>query len=109
MTTLSRRSFLIAAAGAPVALAALPALASGTTHDVAIQGMAFTPATITIARGDTVRWTNADSAPHTATFAGMATPRLGRGQSAELTFDTAGTFDYRCAIHSSMRGQVVVA
>jgi Plastocyanin len=108
MTRLTRRSFLIAAAGAPVALAALPALAA--THQVTIQGMAFSPATITIARGDTIRWTNADSAPHTATFrdSGMDTGRLNRGASGEITFDRAGSFDYICAVHPSMRGRVIV-
>ncbi len=111
MTQLTRRSFLVTAAAAPAALAALPALASAATHQVAIQGMAFAPATLNIARGDTVRWTNADNAPHTATFAGagMATPRLGRGESGELTFDAAGSFDYACAIHPGMRGRIVVS
>ena len=110
MTHLTRRSFLVSAAVAPAAIAALPARAA-TAHQVAIQGMAFSPATITIAVGDTVRWTNGDGAPHTATFAaaGIATPRLGRGDSAELAFNTAGTFDYACAIHPGMRGRVVVS
>lgn len=111
MTALSRRSFLLAVAAAPAALSARPAAAAVRTHDVAIQGMAFSPATITVAVGDTVRWTNADAAPHTATFAAPArdTGRLNRGQSAELTFAEAGSFDYRCAIHGGMRGRVVVA
>lgn len=108
MTDFSRRSFLITAAAAPVALAALPAAAA--TQDVTIQGMAFAPQTLTIAAGDTVRWTNQDGAPHTATFqsAGMDTGRLNRGNSGELTFAQAGTYDYICAIHPSMRGRIVV-
>ena len=57
-----------------------------------------------------VRWTNMDGAPHTATFSerGMDTGRLSRGQSGEVTFSRAGTYDYVCAIHPSMRGRVIV-
>ncbi|PTX03862.1 cupredoxin domain-containing protein [Pararhodobacter aggregans] len=108
MTDISRRAFLITAAAVPASLAALPAAAA--TQDVTIQGMAFAPQTITIAAGDTVRWTNQDGAPHTATFqaAGMDTGRLSRGGTGELTFAQPGTYDYVCAIHPSMRGRVVV-
>ncbi len=107
MTSLTRRSFLIAAAATP-AVVALPAQAA--THTVAIQGMAFAPANITIARGDTITFTNNDAAPHTATFTsgGLDTGRLGRGQSGDLTFDAAGSFEYFCAVHPSMRGRVIV-
>jgi len=107
MPRLTRRSLLFAAASAP-ALITLPARAA--THQVTIASHRFTPAELTIARGDTVRWTNTDAAPHTATLtdASQATPRLGRGQSGELTFARAGTFDYGCALHPSMRGRVVV-
>ncbi len=34
---------------------------------VAIEDFAFTPGTLTLAVGDTVTWTNVDSAPHAAT------------------------------------------
>ena len=109
MTNLTRRKALILAAGTPLALG-LAARARAATTDVAIQGMAFAPATITIAAGDSVRWTNADGAPHTATFrdAGLDTGRLNRGDTGALSFDTPGTYDYVCAIHPSMRGQVIV-
>lgn len=109
MTSLTRRHLLLAAAASP-ALMALPGHAGAATHDVAISGMAFAPATITIAAGDTIRWTNSDGAPHTATFAGGApdTGRLNRGDSAELTFEQPGTFDYVCAFHPGMRGRVIV-
>lgn len=107
MTDFTRRSALLLAASAPVALA-FASRAKAATSEVTISGMAFAPATITVAAGTTIRWTNQDGAPHTATFQGMATPRLNRGDSAELTFANPGTYDYVCAIHSSMRGQVIV-
>jgi plastocyanin len=39
-----------------------------------------------------------------AAFSGL----LAQGTSASLTFNTAGTFTYFCAIHPTMRGTVVV-
>lgn len=106
---LTRRQFLAASALVPATVGFATA-ASATTHDVTIQGMAFTPDSLTISAGDTVRFTNMDGAPHTATSAtaGLDTGRLRRGDTAELTFSTAGTFPYVCAIHASMHGTVIV-
>ena len=38
-----------------------------TDHSVNIQGMAFSPNTVTIQVGDSITWTNQDSFSHTAT------------------------------------------
>ncbi|WP_220443937.1 cupredoxin domain-containing protein [Pararhodobacter zhoushanensis] len=110
MTTMTRRSTLALFAATPLAFA-LAGRAHAATHDIAIEGMAYSPAEITIARGDSITFTNNDSMPHTATFrsAGMDTGRLSQGQTATLTFANAGTFDYFCAVHPSMRARVIVA
>jgi plastocyanin len=84
---------------------------TATTVDVTIQNFAFSPATITVEKGDTVRWTNLDSAPHGAVTVqpGFVTQILGQGQSTTTTFDRPGTFEYICNVHgASMRGTVVV-
>ncbi len=109
MTTLSRRQFVALSMLAPVAMATATK-AQAATHEVSIQGMAFSPASLTIAAGDSVRFTNMDGAPHTATSAsaGLDTGRLRRNDSATLTFATAGSFAYICAIHPSMRGTITV-
>lgn len=106
---ISRRNLLAGMGTLPLA-AGLATSASAATHEVAIQGFAFVPANLSIAVGDTVRFTNADNAPHTATSAsaGLDTGRLGRGDSAELTFDTAGTFNYLCRFHPAMTGAITV-
>lgn len=75
---------------------------------VNIQAFAFTPAVVRVKAGGTVTWTNNDSAAHTATGTGFDTGSLARGQSATVTFDTPGTFDYRCTPHPAMRGTVIV-
>jgi hypothetical protein len=60
--------------------------------------------------GDSVTWTNRDSAAHTATASGggFNTGTLKQGQSATHRFTTAGRFAYICAIHPNMKGTVVV-
>jgi plastocyanin len=96
---------IIAACG----LLALPLVAVAATSAVNIQGFAYSPTPITIRVGDTVTWTNKDGAQHSARFAGMATAILSQGQSGSLTFTTAGTFNYDCAVHgSAMQGTVIV-
>lgn len=91
-------------------LLALPLVASAATFPVNIQGFAYAPNPVTIRVGDTVTWTNRDAAQHSARFAGRpSTPILSQGQSGSVTFTTAGTFNYDCAVYgSSMQGTVVV-
>ncbi|MEN6349405.1 MAG: cupredoxin family copper-binding protein [Syntrophomonas sp.] len=84
---------------------AAPAAGANT---VVIENFAFTPAAITVKKGDTVTWVNRDSAPHTATGAAFDSKGLARGQSFSFTFNEAGTFDYICTYHPSMKGQVIV-
>ncbi len=76
---------------------------------VTIQNFAFSPTPLNIKVGDTVVWTNRDSAPHTVTGSGgMASPTLNTNDTYSLKFNTVGTFTYQCSIHSSMTGSVVV-
>ena len=70
-----------------------------------------TPWTTSPSVSGAVTWTNADSAPHTATAkAGSAfdTGTLNQGQSKKVTFSKAGTFQYTCTFHPFMSGTVVV-
>jgi hypothetical protein len=61
--------------------------------------------------GDTITWTNQDTAPHTATASdgSFDTGNLSKGKSGSITFSKAGTFAYICSIHPSMKGTVTVA
>ncbi len=88
-----------AAAAAPMAVA------------VDISEFAFTPATLEVKVGDTVTWTNLDSAPHTVTSSdgSIQSGTLDQGASFSYTFTTPGTFDYHCEFHANMAGQVVVS
>ena len=79
-------------------------------HKVEIQGMAFSPAKLTVAVGDTIIFTNQDGAPHTgtATNTSFDTGILNQGESGTITLTKAGTLDYFCAVHPSMKGQLIV-
>jgi len=80
---------------------------------VDIANFAFNPGAIEVAVGDTVTWTNSDSAAHTATQlpsgSGFQSGTLDPGASYSFTFDTPGTYDYHCEFHAGMTGQVIVS
>ena len=86
-----------------------PVCQTGTVQ-VNIQGFAFSPSTVTVCQGATVRWTNLDSSSHTSTSdtgvwnSGV----LAQNASFSFTFNTPGSYNYHCAIHTSMLGQVNV-
>ena len=77
---------------------------------VSIANFAFAPASMTVAVGTTVMWTNSDSAGHTVTAddGSFKSDTLGTGATFSQTFKTAGTYAYHCAIHSSMTGTITI-
>jgi plastocyanin len=83
--------------------------ASGSAGEIA--GFAFTPGTIRVKVGATVKWTNRDEAPHTVTASSgsFSSKTLGKGGVYSRRFGAAGTYAYLCALHPQMRGKVVVA
>ncbi len=86
-----------------------PVTVAPQTKVVMISDFAFVPSSVTINKGDTIVWKHDDVATHTVVSPGLfETQNLERGGSFSFKFDTAGTYDYYCGIHSSMRGTVVV-
>ena len=82
--------------------------APGGGNAVSIANFAFAPASITVAPGTTVTWTNADSSAHTVKFADEESGKLSEGASYSKTFSQPGSYAYKCGIHSSMTGTVIV-
>jgi plastocyanin len=80
------------------------------TYAVDIPGLAFSPEALTVTVGDTVTWTNSDSADHTATAddGSFDSGSLANGESFSHTFSAAGTFPYSCTLHSGMTGTITV-
>jgi plastocyanin len=84
--------------------------AGGGGDAVTIQNFAFGPASLSVAAGSTVTWTNSDSTGHTVTAddASFDSTTIARGSTFSQTFDTAGTFAYHCSIHPNMTGTIEV-
>jgi plastocyanin len=72
---------------------------------------AFSPKSITVQVGDTVRWHNESSASegHTVTGDGLDSGTFHQGDDYAFKFSHAGTFSYICALHPSMKGKVTVS
>ena len=89
---------------------AAPKARAAGSQAVPIKDFAFKPATVTVNVGDTVTWTNEDSAAHTATASdgSFDTGNLSKGASGSHKFSQAGSFAYICSIHPNMKGTVVV-
>jgi plastocyanin len=87
--------------------------AGAVTRTVDVVDFAFTPQSITIAQGDTVRWHNTGTRTHTATqdnpLSLFNTGNIGAGAtSAGKMLNSAGGYPYHCAIHPGMVGTVKV-
>ena len=90
--------------------AASPATTSNGEVAVTIENLEFQPKELRIANGSSVTWTNQDAMAHTATSLDgtFDTGNLAQGQSGTITFDSPGQFDYQCAIHTGMKGSIIV-
>jgi plastocyanin len=78
---------------------------------VSIKDFAYNPDPVTIKVGQSVTWTNEDSAPHTATAKDrdvLQSGTLNQGESFTQVFDTPGTYEYFCEFHPNMKGTIVV-
>jgi plastocyanin len=83
-------------------------LSQSAGQTVIIQNFTFNPGVINIKVGATVVWTNMDPMPHKIKSDSFNSSDLSQGQSFSFKFDKAGTYDYICGIHPSMKGQVIV-
>ncbi len=76
----------------------------------------FIPSSVTINVGDTVSWSNDDTAAHTVTSGSPAAGPDGNfdssllmvGKTFDVTFDNSGSYDYFCMVHPWMVGEVQV-
>jgi plastocyanin len=96
---------------APVAVASHTGKAhASASASVNMGDFFFSPASVTVAVGDTVTWHNSGKEPHTATAddGSFDTGTINSGGSGSHTFDSAGTFSYICTIHPNMKGTVRV-
>ncbi|MDQ4069109.1 MAG: cupredoxin domain-containing protein, partial [Actinomycetota bacterium] len=99
-----------AAGAVPAQSAACPPEAADPGAPLIVNFL-YCPATVTVAVGTELGWTNRDQALHTVTAdsGGFDTGNFGRGEVRTIRFDRPGTFPYFCRLHPFMRGTVVVA
>ena len=80
---------------------------------VTMEESRFAPDSLDVAPGSEVTFENLDPYAHTVTAAEGSTAefdsgQLGEGDTFVQTFDDAGTYEYFCEIHPTMRAEVVV-
>jgi plastocyanin len=87
-----------------------PATVQGTTIGIAISGFRFTPENMTVQVGDTVTWTNNDTAPHTVDADNRAfkSGTLRQGESYSYQAAQPGVYTYYCQFHPYMKGTITV-
>ncbi len=105
------RGFIPCVAALFVAASSLnPGSALATTTNVNVGDNFFSPATVNIQPGDTVQWTWTGTRIHTSTSnSGLwDSGSAGKGNIFTFTFDTAGSYPYKCTIHFGQNGTVNV-
>jgi plastocyanin len=80
------------------------------TVKVAIEGMKFSPASVTVKQGDTVVWTNNDIVAHTVTSSAGAfdSKVIPPGATFKYIARRKGDFGYVCTLHPPMAADVKV-
>jgi len=84
--------------------------ANSVPDQVVIENFSFVPATLTVKAGTKVTWVNRDDVPHTATDTDKRfnSKALDTDDQFAFTFSEPGTYNYFCALHPKMTGQIIV-
>ncbi len=108
---LTRRSVLFGTVAAAAVPAPTSVLASvPMVHEVEIKSFKFEPAILQVRVGDTIRWTNNDVAPHTATAKDFSwdTGELEHSGSGEVVVTASMESSYFCVFHPHMKGKIKI-
>jgi plastocyanin len=95
-------------------LAALCATAPAALAEEVAVGQAnktFNPDALQIKVGDSIKFNNDDKVTHAVLVKGPAESNLGQikpGDAKSVSFDQAGTYDVKCAIHPKMKLTITV-
>ena len=90
-----------------VVLLAVPTAGMSATKSISVRDDVFSPKSITINKGDTVRWRWAGRKPHNVTGRGFKS-RTQRSGSYSRRFRRAGSYSVRCTLHSGMTMRIRV-
>jgi plastocyanin len=105
-----KRTLLIATAVCALAGAGFAVASIATLKTVNIRSTGFSPKTVTIAGGDTVRWKNVDTVNHqvVANNGAFASGQIAPSKTYSKRIDTPGTYNYHDALHPTLKGTVKV-
>jgi plastocyanin len=89
---------------------AMHAAVAETMVEITIDNFTFTPATLTIEPGTTVKWLNRDDIPHMVAAKSLAfkSPALDTDDSFSQQLNEVGEIDYFCSLHPHMTGKVII-
>jgi plastocyanin len=87
-----------------------PAGPQGANLQIWIQDNAFSSPSANVPAGTTVYWTNQDSTTHTITSDTGLFDSKNMSESGffSYTFSEKGSYNYHCAIHTFMKGTIIV-
>jgi len=90
-----------------------PPVGQPTNAAITIQGNAYHPASVTVAPGATIAYTNADNRRHSAFFFStssiVSTPIFTSGTQTVKMPTAPGTYPFQCAVHgAAMSGSIIV-
>jgi plastocyanin len=92
--------------------ATAPTGSAPKTAKAGMKDFEFVPASVTVAAGGKVTWTDHDSSNHNVKVDGSGAPEgisnLNQNESGSIRFKTPGTYQYVCTYHPNMHGTVVV-
>jgi plastocyanin len=81
----------------------------GVTVDM--KNIQFDPKSITVKKGQTIKWVNLDTVDHDVVAnsgASFKSDQFGKGGTFEFTPKKAGKIDYVCTLHPGMTGTITV-
>jgi len=101
---------LMAVAALTVALTVSATVAFAATKKVGVRGLSFSPKTLKVKRGTTVKWSWSGSVPHNVVGKGFKSKTAGK-VTFSRKFTKKGTYRYVCTIHKAqgMKGVIKVS
>ena len=84
--------------------------AKPAVHVIVMEGVQFKPSALNVRRGDRITWMNKDLFPHTATALKGAfdSKSIAAGASWSFIAVKAGTYEYACTFHPTMKATLTV-
>jgi plastocyanin len=77
-------------------------------HEIIISNNQFIPSSITIQKGDSIRWINRDNITHSIYNTEFDSKILKKYEEFKQSFHKSGKYEYICQIHPNLKGSIIV-